>query len=143
MSATLLETVTKIAKRPLDRDEVYLISRFETKIRKTDEFIADLESGKLLKQGEIPGSYNGHICSKCSHNRAKWDCNKCGKYYCQDHIEEDLCDDCSPHCMACCEKKFELKFCSTCEYDICEKCDPVFWEDGKVICSDCIDTSTE
>jgi hypothetical protein len=136
---SLLDIVTKIAKRPLQEDELYLIETFATKIRKTDEFMADIESGKLLKQGQITGSYNGYICAKCSDNRAKWDCVKCKKFYCLDHRPSDLCDECSPKCMACenfCTES-ELKFCSSCNYYLCVECDSDFWENKTTICSDC------
>jgi hypothetical protein len=136
---SLLDIVTKIAKRPLEPDELDEIETFAEKISKTDEFMADIKSGKLLKQGKIPGSYNGYICAKCSYNRAKWDCPKCGKYYCLDHQPNDLCSDCSPRCTACEKKKTEskLKFCPSCDYYLCVKCDSNFWETTNTICSEC------
>ncbi len=136
---SLLNIVTKIAKRQLDEDELYQIGTFETKIRKLDEFIKDSECGNLLKQGKIKGSYNGYICPICSNNRAKWDCKKCGHYYCLDHIHAQVCNDCHSHCMACVETKeeSELKFCLNCRYYLCKECDPLLWTNKIITCSEC------
>ena len=121
----------------------------KSKLRKLADLEEKIANGFLVEQGKLPGTYNGYICGFCSSGKAKWKCKTCKLFFCLDHIRgecQNICKDCRPRCASCYKTKdankepIVLKKCSTCNDELCYKCDADFHANLEPSsCSGCVE----
>lgn len=86
----------RIGADELSEDEQRVLLEISRRLSELEEIEEELGDGRLLRQGDLPGTYNGHICPTCSSREAEWGCTGCLGFYCIDHYDHDprICHDC-------------------------------------------------